>query len=103
LAQCQATSREAAQAGKAKEEEREQLQAKQTEQLSQATSRASACEEKNERMYKLSSELLEKCEKMSCGDSLIAIFEPLTGLRKTQLENLSQEYEDKLLDQKAQP
>ncbi len=30
----------------------------------------------------------------------MAPFEPLTGLRRAKLENLVQEYEDKLLEQK---
>ena len=101
LAQCQESSRETAEAAKAKEEEREQLQTKQTEQLSQATTRVTVCEEKNERMFKLSHELVQKCESMSFGDSLAGIFEPLTGLRKAQLERLAQDYDDKLLEQKA--
>jgi hypothetical protein len=58
------------------------------------------CEEKNAWMYQLSHEVLEKCEKMSLGDTLMAPFEPLTGLRRAKLENLFQEYEDKLLEQK---
>ena len=103
LAQCHAASRAAAEAANTKEAEREQLQAKQAEHLTQATTRAAACEEKNDRMYKLSHELVQKCESMSIGESLAGIFEPLTGLRKAKLENLSQEYEDKLLEQKSQP
>jgi len=101
LSQCQASSRQAAEAANTKEAEREQLQAKQAEQLTQATTRATACEEKNERIYKLSHELVQKCESMNFGESLAGIFEPLTGLRKAKLENLSQEYDDKLLEQKA--
>ncbi len=101
LAQCQASARESAEAVRAKDAEREQLAAQQTEQAKVATNRANSCEEKNSRMYQLSHELLEKCEKMSLGDTLMAPLEPFTGLRRTKLENLFQEYEDKLLEQKA--
>ena len=103
LTQCQTAARETEDANRSKDAQREQLAAKQAAQVTLATNRANACEEKNGRMYKLSHELVQRCEKWSLGDTLMSPFEPFTGLRRVKLENLSQEFEDKLLDEKVQP
>jgi hypothetical protein len=103
LTQCQTAARETEEVNRSKDAERQQLAAKQAAQVTLATNQAKACEEKNERMYELSRELLVRCEKVGVGDPLTGLLEPFTGLRKVKLENLSQEYEDKLMEQKVQP
>jgi chromosome segregation ATPase len=96
LAQCQASTRESVEAIRTKDAEREQL----TEQVKVVNNRVTTCEQKNARMYQLSHEFLKKCEQMDLGENLIAPLEPFTGLRRTKFENIVQEYEDKLGEQK---
>jgi hypothetical protein len=47
-------------------------------------------------------ELLARYEAANFADLAIAS-EPLTGLRRTEIQNLLQDYTDKILDQKATP
>lgn len=99
LRQCQAATSDASEAARSKEAERAKLAA----QAGQLTQRATTCEGKNERIYKLTQEILRQCEKMGFADTLLAPLEPLTGLRRVKLENLSQEFQDRLLEQKVNP
>src|SRR5215471_4581767 len=100
LTQCQTAARETEEANRSKEAEREQRAAQQAAQVNLAVNRANACEQKNSQLYALSHELLERCEKLGFGEALL---EPFTGLRRVKLENLYQEFEDKLVEQKVQP
>lgn len=99
LRQCQAAASDASEAARSKEAERAKLAA----QAGQLTQRATACEGKNARIYQLTHEVLAQCEKMGFADTLLAPLEPLTGLRRVKLENLSQDFQDRLLEQKVNP
>jgi peptidoglycan hydrolase CwlO-like protein len=53
---------------------------------------------KNEEMYKLGMEILDRYEKFGLGEALTAR-EPFVGITRTKFETLVQDYEDKLTDQ----
>ena len=55
--------------------------------------------DKNIQLYKLGSEVLTRYEKFSLGDAITAK-EPFVGVTRVKLENLVQEYEDKMAAQK---
>lgn len=55
-------------------------------------------ETKNLALYKIGNEILTRYEKFSLGDALAAK-EPFVGVTRVKLENLVQDYKNKLLDQ----
>ena len=55
---------------------------------------------KNIEMYRVAMELLERYRKFSLGDALLAR-EQFTGLSKVQLQNLMQDYENRLAEQRV--
>jgi chromosome segregation ATPase len=57
---------------------------------------------KNLALYLTGNEILTRYEEFSFGNALKAK-EPFVGLTRTKLENLVQDYQDKLLDQRARP
>ncbi len=57
------------------------------------------CEDKNKDLYQIGRDLMVRYEKKSCGDAL-AQKEPFAGLRQVEVENLLEEYRDKLDAQK---
>ena len=59
-------------------------------------------ETKNLGLFKLGSEILTRYEKFSLGEALSAR-EPFVGTTRAKLENLVQDYQDKLLGQRAKP
>ena len=59
-------------------------------------------ESKNLALFKLGNEILTRYEKFSLGEALAAR-EPFVGTTRAKLENLVQDYQDKLLDQRAKP
>ena len=59
-------------------------------------------EAKNLALYKLGKEVLDRYEKFGLGTAITAR-EPFVGLTKVKLENLVQDYSDKLLDQTIKP
>jgi chromosome segregation ATPase len=98
LTQCQAAVRDAAELASANDEQRAQL----TAQVSTLSRRATACEEKNARLYQLTHEFAERVEKEG-SDALLGAVEPLLGFKHVHMENLSQDFQDKILEQKVQP
>ena len=60
------------------------------------------CRARNSELYKLGSEILERYRRFGIGEALAAR-EPFTGNAKVKLDNLIQDYGDKLLDQTAKP
>lgn len=54
-------------------------------------------ETKNRELYRLANEILTRYEKFGLGDALAAR-EPFIGLTRTKLENLVQDYSDKIAD-----
>lgn len=89
---------EVANVARTKEAERAKL-ASSVEGLTQ---RADGCETKNVALYKVGSEILDRYAHVGFGD-VIGGHEPFLGLKRVELENLVQDYQDKLLDQKASP
>ena len=57
-------------------------------------------EMKNLALFKLGNEILTRYERFGLGDALAAK-EPFTGIARVKLENLVQDYEDKLADQRV--
>ena len=53
---------------------------------------------KNDEMYKIGMEVLDRYEKFGLGEALTAR-EPFTGITRAKFETLVQDYEDKLVDQ----
>ena len=98
LARCQAASREGLEAARAKEDER-------TRALAEAAGlreRLTAAETKNERLYRVGKEIIDWLERLGVGAALAAR-EPFLGLKRVQLENAAQDYEDRLLEQRLVP
>ena len=60
------------------------------------------CLDKNVQLMKVGRELLHRYEAVNFGDMLVAR-EPLLGEQRIRIQNLLQDYNDKLLDQKATP
>ena len=52
---------------------------------------------KNDAMYKIGTEVLDRYEKFGLGQALFAK-EPFTGIMRTKFQNLVQDYSDKLVD-----
>ena len=59
-------------------------------------------ETKNLALFKVGNEILTRYEKFSLGEALAAR-EPFVGTTRAKLETLVQDYQDKLLDQRAKP
>ena len=57
------------------------------------------CEDKNRKLYQLGRELMVLYERKGV-DGVLAQREPFTGLRQVEVENLMEEYRDKLDEQK---
>lgn len=57
-------------------------------------------EDKNLALYKLANEILQRYEKFGLGDVLMAR-EPFVGISRVRLQNLVQDYQDKLLNERA--
>lgn len=87
---------DAANVARSKEKERAQLAA----QVDGLTQRATTCESKNAALFNIGLEILERLKNVSVAEALVA-HEPFAGLKRVELQNLVQENEDKLLDQKV--
>ena len=59
-------------------------------------------ETKNLALFKLGNEILTRYERFGLGEALAAR-EPFVGTTRARLENLVQDYQDKLLEQRAKP
>ncbi len=57
---------------------------------------------KNAELFRLGNEILQRYERFGLGDALTAR-EPFIGTTKVKLQNLAQDYGDKLADQKIKP
>lgn len=98
LSACEAKVRAGAETALGAEGERNRLAAEVTslgERLAQSRAR-------NERLYQVGKELIDWLSRMGFGDALAAR-EPVLGLKRVQLENAAQDFEDRLLEQKERP
>jgi predicted RNase H-like nuclease (RuvC/YqgF family) len=59
-----------------------------------------SCQAKNVQLVKVGRELLRRYEGVSFGD-MVVTSEPLIGIRRVEIQNLLQDYGDKILDQKV--
>jgi uncharacterized protein (DUF3084 family) len=57
---------------------------------------------KNVELYKVADEILTKYSKFGLGEAIVAR-EPFTGAMRVRLQNLSEDYKDKILDQVIKP
>jgi hypothetical protein len=89
---------EAATVARAKDAERAKFEGEATAYKASTQS----CLAKNVSLMKVGRELLHRYEDVNFGDMLVAR-EPLIGEQRIRIQNLLQDYNDKLLDQKATP
>jgi chromosome segregation ATPase len=61
-----------------------------------------ACTTKNVALVKVGRELLDRYANLSIGEMIVAR-EPVLALRRVEIQNLLQDYRDKVLEQKVQP
>jgi len=83
----------------------EQLATRLTNQSSTShywEARAGSCGQKNAKLVGINVELLDKYRAKSCTDAIMEE-EPFTGLRKTEMENLIQEYRDRAAKERFDP
>jgi chromosome segregation ATPase len=98
LEKWKAAYEEAADVARAKDAERAKFQA-----LVTATKASlKSCSAKNAELAKVGRELLQRYESANFADLAMAS-EPLGGLRRVEIQNLLQDYNDKILDQKVTP
>lgn len=71
-------------------------------QTNELTRRVSVCETKNGELYAVGKDILAKLDDDDFLDSM-ARHEPFTGLARVKLDNIVQDYQDKLRDQKLKP
>jgi chromosome segregation ATPase len=98
LEKSDATGKQAAALAAAKETERAKLAA----DLVVLQRRVDDRETKNLALFKTANEILTRYEKFSLGAALAAR-EPFVGTTRAKLETLVQDYQDKILDQRAKP
>jgi chromosome segregation ATPase len=98
LSRCQAAARTDADAARTKEEERARLAGREAG----LAERLAAAEARNERLYRLNKQIIDWLGQMGVGGALAAR-EPFLGLRRVELENLAQEYEDQALRERIRP
>jgi chromosome segregation ATPase len=98
LEQADASGKQAAALAATKETDRAQL----ATELVVLQRKVEDREMKNLALFKLGNEILTRYEKFSLGEALAAR-EPFVGTTRAKLETLVQDYQDKLLDQRAKP
>jgi chromosome segregation ATPase len=89
---------EAATVARAKDAERAKFEG----QAASFKASTKSCMAKNVLLTKVGRELLHRYEGVSFGD-MVVVNEPLVGARRVQVQNLLQDYDDKLLEQKVTP
>ncbi|MDO9448997.1 MAG: hypothetical protein Q7J21_00820, partial [Rugosibacter sp.] len=67
--------------------------------LKQKTQALAACEAKNAKLHGYGVDLLDKYEKKGCGAALLQA-DPFTQLKRVEIENLMEDYREKLDEQK---
>lgn len=98
LEKWKAAYEEAANVARAKDAERAKFEA----QAASFKAGLKVCKTKNTELAKIGRELLQHYESANFADLAVAS-EPLTGVRRVEIQNLLQDYSDKILDQKVTP
>lgn len=76
---------------------------KQTEaNLAMREKQIASCEDKNLKIYQYGRDLIKQCRDHSATDAVLRL-EPVTGIKRVKIENLLEEYRDKLDAQKLIP
>jgi hypothetical protein len=70
---------------------------------SESERRSAICAEANSGLTALANEILTLYRSQSFRSLLLSSYEPLLGLKKVELENLVQDYQDKIIDRKFIP
>lgn len=83
-------------------EKREAARAKLNSEKIELQRKAADQQRKNQEMYKVGNEILKRYEGFGLGTGVIAR-EPFVGITRVKLENLVQDYGDKLSDQRIKP
>ncbi len=82
--------------------EKESERSKVSSKLIEAERRLADRERRNAELFKLGNEILDRYKNFSLGYAITAR-EPFTGIARVKLENLAQDYDNKLRDQKHKP
>ncbi|WP_146002681.1 hypothetical protein [Telmatospirillum siberiense] len=98
LEKWKAAYNQAAEVARAREAERARL-AGAVEGL---TKRGETCEAKNALLFKVGNEILDRLKDVDVAEA-IAAHEPFVGTKRVELQSLAQDFQDKLLDQRAGP
>jgi chromosome segregation ATPase len=77
-------------------------QEEQRAEHARAKERLAAAEAKNARLYAVSREVLDWIQSMGFGE-VLAAREPFLGLKRVELENAAQDYDDKVREQRVVP
>ena len=96
LARCQKEAEENVSSQQARVKEAEEERSRAASQLEDLGRRAAACEERNARLSAAGKEFAAWVAKASG-----TVCEPILGLRRVELENRTQEFEDRLLELKT--
>jgi len=95
LAKCESASREASSAARLSDAERARLKA----EAAALGARLAASERKNEKMFAIGKEIIDWVSNIGARVES----EPVLGLRRVELENIAQDYDDKLLEERVRP
>ncbi|MBY6239906.1 hypothetical protein [Methylosinus sp. Sm6] len=98
LEKWKAAYEEAADVARAKDAERAKFEA----QAASFKAGLKTCKAKNTELARIGRELLQHYETANFADLAVAS-EPLSGVRRVEIQNLLQDYNDKILDQKVTP
>ncbi len=74
-----------------------------TTRLTEAERQAGVCAAANTKLIGVANDILHLYQTQSFRSILLGSYEPLLGLKKVELENTVQDYEDKIQDQKYRP
>jgi chromosome segregation ATPase len=90
-------------AGTQRELEQAQAQNRQHQStISKRDLQVSSCEEKNKKIYLYGRELIGQCRDHSATDAVLRL-EPFTGIKRVEIENILEEYRDKLDSERLLP
>ena len=97
LTRCEATAQQLDATAKAAEELRTRLA-----DLDQLKGRVAACDARNAKLYRVGRDVIDWLYRLGFSDALGAR-EPFLGLKRVELENAAQDFEDKLLEHRSTP
>jgi chromosome segregation ATPase len=98
LAQCQSTGQDARKAAQVSEDERARLSAEATA----LRDRVAAAEVRNAQLYRTGKDILDWLSRLGVG-AAVAAREPFLEVKRVELENTAQDFEDKLLEHRGPP